>query len=60
MDMIAFRATFHGRLVGSIGITYRIFATVDAKNLEDARIKLSDRYEHISGLVWAYDEPEGS
>jgi hypothetical protein len=44
-------ARFTGRMVGAIGITYPISATVEASNPQEASLKLYDRYEHIFGLV---------
>jgi hypothetical protein len=45
-----YRASFTGRKVGAIGITYFIIDYVEAENEEQARLKLYDRYEHITGL----------
>ena len=43
-------ARFFGRTNGAIGIRYNIETHVSGKNKEDARIKLYDRFEHISEL----------
>lgn len=45
-----YNATFIGREVGAIGISYNITATVEGANEEAARLALYDRYEHILGL----------
>lgn len=48
-----YRATFKGRQVGALGITYRIAAEVTAANPVLARLALYERFERISGLVLA-------
>lgn len=48
--MNKYNATFSGRKVGSIGITYVIQTTVDGIDKDDATINLYKDYEHISGL----------
>ncbi len=45
-----FRASFKGREIGAIGIFYPISTTVEAKNKEEAKRKLYDRYEHLTGV----------
>ena len=42
--------SFTGRKNGSIGVVYRIREIIEAKSLEEAKIKLYDHYEHISGV----------
>lgn len=43
-------ASFVGRKVGAIGVTYPIAAETHGKNQDEARINLYDRYECISCL----------
>lgn len=45
-----YRARFWGRKVGSIGLPDHYFTTVAGVNEEDARLRLYDRFEHITGL----------
>jgi hypothetical protein len=47
---VRYRAEFWGRTIGAIGVTSRYVVEVEADNLEAARLKLYDTYEHISGL----------
>ena len=49
--MKKYQANFTGREVGAIGIFYNISDTVKAENEEDVRLKLYDKYEHISQLT---------
>ena len=46
-----YRATFTGRKVNATGITYKIETTVRATSKDKARIRLYDRFEHISSLT---------
>lgn len=48
--MKRYTASFTGRKVGAIGITYYIQDWVEAENEEQAKLKLYDKYEHITGL----------
>lgn len=48
--MKTYQASFKGRLVGAIGIFEQFRDTVEAFNYEEARIKLYDKYEHITDL----------
>jgi len=48
--MKIFKLSFIGRLKGAIGITYKIHETVKAENLEAAKLKLYDKYEHITQI----------
>ena len=43
-----YKIKFIGRLVGSIGATFKISETVVAENLKAAKLKLCEQYEHIS------------
>lgn len=45
-----FRCSFTGRLTGAIGKTYKIKATTEAVNEEEARNQLYNNYEHITDL----------
>jgi hypothetical protein len=40
----------HGRKVGAIGISYGFAASVEAKDVEDAKIRIYDTYEHIHNM----------
>ncbi len=42
------QVSFNGRTAGAIGITYPITDTVEADTEEEARLKLYDKYEHIT------------
>ena len=44
------KATFSGKLKNAIGITCGIIDHVNTGDEKKARIKLYDKYEHISGL----------
>ena len=48
--MDKYRAVFNGRAVGAIGITDTVDVIVEANSLEEAHLKLYDKYEHILGL----------
>ena len=43
-------ASFTGRLIGAIGVSYQITDTTHGKDREEARLNLYDRYENIHGL----------
>ena len=58
--MKTYKATFYGRKVGAIGIRYLIEDTVSADNKEAARLKLYDKYEHISDLKLKEVEQQGA
>lgn len=45
--MPIYKITFTGRLNGAIGILQNWTRLVDAKDFEQARIKLYDTHEHI-------------
>ncbi len=45
-----YTATFVGRGIGAIGVFYPITALVEGLNEKDARLKLYNRYEHITHL----------
>lgn len=45
-----YRATFHGRTKGAIGVTYRIHETVDGETREAAERALYERFEHLSDV----------
>lgn len=45
-----FIVTGHGRKVGAIGIFERFRCEVEARDEQEARIKVYDYYEHISGM----------
>jgi len=49
--MLKYQAKFTGRTINAIGKTYKIIDTVEAENEESARLKLYDKYEHISNLI---------
>ena len=49
--MKTYRATFYGRQLGAIGSFYPIYDFIDADNEEKARIKLYDKYDHITRLT---------
>lgn len=55
--MKTYTAHFTGRKVGAIGIRYAINTTVEAESIEDAKLRLYDRYEHIGQCVIL---PEGT
>jgi hypothetical protein len=46
-----YQLVFYGRKVGAIGIMYWITVTIEASSEDEARIKIYDTHEHISGLV---------
>lgn len=48
--MKTFYLSFLARLVGSIGVTYPQFVEIEANDLDEATLKLYDRFEHISKL----------
>lgn len=48
--MKTYKLSFKGRKKGSIGIFYKIRATVIAESFAAAELKLYDNYEHISQL----------
>ncbi len=48
--MKKYMCTFSGRQKGAIGIFHRCSDVVEAENPEQAREKLYDKWEHISGL----------
>lgn len=50
MTTKTYRVNFKGRQVGAIGIFYAIADTVQGEDEEQARLKLYEKYEHISGL----------
>jgi len=45
--MNKYKITFTGRLIGAIGIFYKITDTVQAANEKDAILALYNKYEHI-------------
>ncbi len=45
-----YRLDFYGRKVGAIGIFYQTSVTLEAANEDEARRKIYDTHEHISGL----------
>jgi hypothetical protein len=45
-----YRLEFLGRKVGAIGIFYQISVTLEASTEDEARLKIYDTHEHISGL----------
>lgn len=47
---MTFFASFIGRNVGAIGTFYRINTTVEASSSEEARLRLYDRFEHLTDL----------
>jgi len=49
--MTTYLANFIGRENGAIGVTYEITERVKADDIEQARLALYEKYEHISGLV---------
>lgn len=49
-----YKALFNGRSKGAIGSLHTIYTTVKAKNLEEARLKLYERYEHITNLKLSF------
>jgi hypothetical protein len=49
--MKTYTARFYGRLKGALGVSYWIETQVEVDAIETARIKLYDRYEHISHLT---------
>lgn len=48
--MITYKAHFHGRLIGSIGLSHDITTEVAGADEDSARTALYERFEHISGL----------
>lgn len=40
----------HGRAVGAIGIFHSFTCLVKAESVEDAKVRVYDQYEHISGM----------
>lgn len=48
--MIRYYAKFNGRQVGAIGRFHTISTTVEAEDLERAKLALYERYEHITSL----------
>jgi hypothetical protein len=50
-NMKTYEVRFYGRTIGAIGILYWITDTVQAENEEAAKLKLYDKYEHISILT---------
>lgn len=48
--MKKYKFSFIGRQVGAIGIFYKITATVEAENIEAAKLRLYDKYDHIQQL----------
>lgn len=48
--MKTYRAVFQGRAKGALGIFYPMSTEVTAENEEAARLRLYDRFEHISSL----------
>ena len=50
--MKKYQAIFIGRKIHAIGICYLIIDTVYAENRKSARLKLYEKYEHISSLTF--------
>ncbi len=50
VDMHEYEVTFTGRLCNAIGIFYGISDRVFGKDIEDARLNLYEKYEHIQHL----------
>ena len=48
--MRTYECRFYGREAGALGVRYWITATVEAASIDDARLKLYDRWEHITDL----------
>lgn len=48
--MKTYRIKFYGRLKGALGIQYKITATREGKDFDEARLALYDEYEHITVL----------
>jgi hypothetical protein len=48
--MKKFKLSFKARLIGSIGKLQSFTETVEAENLEVAKFKLYNKYEHISNI----------
>lgn len=48
--MKTFKVTFYGRTKNALGIRYNITDTVQAEKIEDVRLALYDKYEHICNL----------
>ena len=46
-----YKASFIGREINAIGITYHIIETVSAENREKAILALYEKYDHISNLT---------
>ena len=46
--MRKYQVTFEGRLINAIGCTYTIMASVEAEDRQAARLKLYDKYDHIT------------
>lgn len=54
LGKVRYRATFHGRLRGAIGISYRHQVTVEVPpgtSEDGVKLKLYDTHDHISGVV---------
>jgi len=49
--LINYKASFVGRLVGAIGISYPITIIIKATNKDQARLNLYKNYEHIKRLL---------
>jgi hypothetical protein len=45
-----FKFSFVGRLIGSIGKSYKCFKTIEAYTCVEAELKLYDTHEHITDL----------
>lgn len=48
--MRRYRATFTGRKIGALGVSYRIETEVMGNDEDRARINLYDKFEHIKEL----------
>jgi hypothetical protein len=46
-----YRATFHGRLKGAIGISYRHVVEVEGNTPEEANLALYETHDHVHGLT---------
>lgn len=49
--------TFTGKLAGALGITYTHTQTVEAEDIDEARLRLYDTHDHISSLTLVKLEP---
>ena len=49
--MIKYKAIFYGCKINAIGICYRIEYIVYAENKKSARLKLYEKYDHITALT---------